>query len=409
MPIANVLPLNVYAGQDFYVPAFRLMIRGKDAEVRNNDVISVTYEDSLDKIDSFNLTVMNWDPEKRTFKYSDSHMFDPGQEVELFMGYYQNGNDELQSMLIGRITTLSPNFPAAGNSTLTVTGLNVFDRFRTSQMVYPFVQKTDTEIAQFLVQKISAELNKDASVSPKLKLRIDPADVTNNAGKKPNGAGEKPIDYLLVNNQYPILFLMERARRIGYELTLKPFKDVAPGLVTFGYGPTSAVKDPTYVLEWGKTLISLQPNLQMANQVSKVTVKGWDPTGKAKFEATITRAQLAAKSPGILNPSDLGVNDSGTAQKQEIVVDHPIQKQDEANSLAEKILTQICQRMVEAKGRTVGLPGLRAGVKVQIKGLGNRFSGPLGKEFSYLVTSTSHTIGDGGYTTDFTARMELTA
>ena len=400
MPTSDVLPLNVYAGQDFYVPAFRLMIRGQDAEVQNNDVISVTYEDSLDKIDSFSLTVMNWDPEKRTFKYSDAHTFDPGQEVELFMGYYHNGNDELQSMLIGTINTLSPNFPAAGGPTLTVSGPNLFDRFRKSQLTQPFIQKTDTEIAQFLVQQITKELNQDASVTPKIRLQIDPIDVIINAGT------EEPIEYLLVNNQYPILFLMERARRIGYELTLE---DVSKGLVTFGYGPTSGVKDPTYVLEWGKTLISLQPNLQMANQVSQVTVKGWNPTGKAKFEATFPPGQLSAKSSGIVNPSDLGVQDPGIAQKKEIVVDRPIQDQPEANRLAESIFVQIRQTLVEAKGKTIGLPGLRAGVKVQIKGLGTRFSGPQGgTPFSYLITSTTHTIGDGGYTTDFTARMELT-
>ena len=28
------------------------------------------------------------------------------------------------------------------------------------------------------------------------------------------------------------------------------------------------------------------------------------------------------------------------------------------------------------------------------------------KPFSYLVTATTHTMSDGGYTTDFTARME---
>jgi phage protein D len=398
MPAGDLLPLDVYVGQDFYVPAFRLMIRGQDAEVQNNDVMSVTYEDSLDKIDSFNLTVMNWDPEARTFKYSDAHTFDPGQEVQLFMGYYLNGNDNLQSMLIGRITTLSPNFPASGGPTLTVTGLNLFDRFRTAQMTQPFIKSTDTQIAQVLVQKITQDLNKDASVMPKIQLQIDPNDVTNNKST------EVPIDYLLINNQYPIVFLMERARRIGYELTLE---DISSGIVTFGYGPTSAVKDPTYVLEWGKTLISLQPNLQMTNQVSQVTVKGWNPSGKTKFEATITRAQLAAKSPGIVNPSDLGVNDPGMDQKQEIVVDRPIQSQAEANDLAQNTLLQIGQTLVEAKGKTIGLPDLRAGVKVQIKGLGARFSGPPGgTPFSYLVTSTTHTIGESGYTTDFTARME---
>jgi uncharacterized protein len=400
MAIGDALPLDVYSGQDFYVPAFRLMIHGQDAEVQNNDVISVTYQDSLDKIDSFNLTVMNWDPESRTFKYSDSHLFDPGQEVELFMGYYRNGSDELQSMLIGRITTLSPNFPQGSGATLTVTGLNLFDRFRTAQITKPFIKATDTQIAQALVQQITEDLNKDSSVIPKLKLQIDPDDIEINA------QFEDPLDYVLVNNQYPILFLMERARRIGYELTLE---DISSGVVTFGFGPTSAVTDPTYVLEWGKTLISLQPNLQMANQVSQVTVKGWDPTGKAKFETTITRAELAKKNSRIVNPSDLGVNDSAMAQKREIVVDRPIQSKAEANDLAKNILLQIGQTLVEAKGKTVGLPGLRAGAKVQIKGLGARFSGPPdGTPFSYLITSTTHTIGDGGYTTDFTARMEQT-
>jgi uncharacterized protein len=123
----------------------------------------------------------------------------------------------------------------------------------------------------------------------------------------------------------------------------------------------------------------------------------------------VTRADLAKKNPRIVNPSDLGVTDPGMDQKQEIVVDRPIQSQAEANELAQNTLLQIGQTLVEAKGKTIGLPGLRAGVKVQIKGLGARFSGPPGKTpFSYLITSTTHTIGDGGYTTDFSARMEQT-
>ena len=55
--------------------------------------------------------------------------------------------------------------------------------------------------------------------------------------------------------------------------------------------------------------------------------------------------------------------------------------------------------LVEAKGKTIGVPDLRAGGKVKITNLG-RFSGV------YVVTSTTHTIGEGGYTTDFNARME---
>ena len=97
---------------------------------------------------------------------------------------------------------------------------------------------------------------------------------------------------------------------------------------------------------------------------------------------------------------DLHIDETGLAQKLEITVDHPIQGEEEAREIAQQRLLQIAQRTVEAKGKTIGLPNLRAGSKVEVKGLGTRFSG------MYLVTSTTHTMGDGGYTTDFSARME---
>jgi phage protein D len=56
--------------------------------------------------------------------------------------------------------------------------------------------------------------------------------------------------------------------------------------------------------------------------------------------------------------------------------------------------------MVEANGETVGLPELRAGRKVQIENLGERFSGV------YYVTESVHTIGGSGYKTTFKARRE---
>ena len=43
---------------------------------------------------------------------------------------------------------------------------------------------------------------------------------------------------------------------------------------------------------------------------------------------------------------------------------------------------------------------LRAGRPVYIRGLGRQFSG------RYLIIKTTHTIGSGGYTTQFDARME---
>jgi uncharacterized protein len=387
MAQAGVLPVDVFQGQDFYVPAFQIKVDNRDLPGGVvNDVMSVTYQDSLDNIDSFEMIVNNWDPEGLAFKYSDKNLFNPWKDIEVWMGYFQNGQDERRRMLIGEITTLTPNFPAAGVPTLTVRGLNLLHRFRTKQETRPFFGKKDTEIAEILVKEIAAEIKKK---SPQLKLRLDPEDVSRNLKR------EEKIPYLVMDNQFPIRFLMERSRDLGYELSMEEAPKGARE-VTLHFRPSSDVKRNTYILEWGKSLISFQPTLQVANQVAELTVRGWNPQTKKPIKVTVKRSEIK----GIVTPSELGVTEPELAKKLEIVVDRPIQNQAEAKLLATNRLRQIGELLVEAKGKTLGVPDLRAGVKVQIRNLGERFSG------TYLVTSTTHSIGDGGYTTDFTARKE---
>src|SRR4029077_11644206 len=118
---------------------------------------------------------------------------------------------------------------------------------------------------------------------------------------------------------------------------------------------------------------------------------------------TATRADIADK--GVLRPSDALVTEPTLAAKHEMIVGYPTSNKQEAKELAKNVLRGIAADMIVAKGKTVGLPALRAGTKVQILGLGLRFSGPQAPR-SYVVPDTTHTFGDGGYTTEFTARME---
>jgi phage protein D len=388
MEAPDVLPVDVYKGQDFYVPAFVVKVGEKKDLTETNDVLSITYSDSLTEIDSFDMTISNWDPDTRAFKYSDQSIFNPWKNVELQMGYLGNGRikDELQRMLTGEITTLSTNFPASGGPTLTVRALNLIHRFRLEQETHPFFGQTDTEIAKFLVGRIAEQIR---TTSPGMKLDLDPKDIEAN---KPR---EEPFrhEFLLMNNQYPIVFMMERARRIGYELTIDYTKDQHQ--VIFHFRPSSQVVRRTYILEWGISLISFQPTLRTADQVSKVTVRGWDQKAKKPIAETATRKDVEDEK--VVAPDMLGVKEPPLAQ--EVTVDRPIASKEEAKKYAIDILRQKAAELITAKGKTIGVPDLRAGVKVQIKGLG-RFSG------IYVVTDTTHTIGDGGYTTDFGARME---
>ena len=124
----------------------------------------------------------------------------------------------------------------------------------------------------------------------------------------------------------------------------------------------------------------------------------WNREQKKKFEGTATLADLQAE--GIIDPAaDLKTNAGPQSKRTEIVTDQVVQSDAEAAQLAKSRLRVIAQSVVSGRGRTIGLPDLRQGTKLQMKGLG-RFDG------NYVVEQTTHSIGDGGYTTDFTARME---
>jgi phage protein D len=389
---ASLLPVKPYTGADFYVPSFQLFIRQKEFQLLR-DVISVSYTDSLSEVDSFDMTVNNWNPneggKQGEFKYSDGPDLDPWQDVELWMGYYRNGKFDRRRMLTGEITTSTVAFPSGGASTLTVRGLNLLHRFRTEQMSRPFLNKKDSDIAKELVGEIDQQIRKNV---PNMQIRMDEDE------RQINLRRESAVPYLAMHNTYPVLFLMQRSRDIGYDLSIDEAISGENRIVTFRYRPGELVRRPTYELEWGKTLISFAPTLQTAGQVNEVVVRGWDPKGKDKFEEKATRADLSNK--GVVQPDMIGVKESSLAQRVEITADRPVQTKQEAKDLAVNILKQLTQGLVEARGKTIGLPDLRAGCKIHVLGLGKRYSG------TYLVTSTTHSIGEAGYTTDFACRME---
>ena len=88
--------------------------------------------------------------------------------------------------------------------------------------------------------------------------------------------------------------------------------------------------------------------------------------------------------------------------REEIVVDRPMFSKRQADDAAMAILKDRQKEMVKASATCVGLPSLVAGTKVQIDGVGARFSGV------YFITATTHAFGDSGYTTRFEARRDGT-
>jgi phage protein D len=368
--MASTQAIPLYSGQDFYVPYFEVKLAGRAAgQDVVKDILSVSYKDNIREIDSFDITINNWDADKRAFKYSDSDLFDPGKELELKMGYY--GANRLRPMLKGQITSLRPSFPNNGGSTLTISGLNTLYKFRTQQESHSYENLTDTQIAKQIGSRLQIDVEGEER-------------------------GEETLKYLIQDNQYDIIFLMSRARRIGYDLFID--ESGAGGKSVLKFKRSTDVRRLTYRLSYGKSLNEFQPELTTANQVGKVTVRGWDALQKKKIEYTATRDQLITKGVGAKGGQSK--IDQSFKDKAEIVATKPVESQAEAELLAKQILEGIAKEMVKGTGSIVGLPDIRAGVALEIDGLGERFSG------RYFVIATNHTIGDGGYTTQFECRRE---
>lgn len=370
----------------FYVSQFQVSIAGKTLEDGLlRDVMQVTYRDSVEEIDSFELVVNNWDAGARLPqpKYEppsqpkNDGVFDPGQRLELRMGYMK----EMTLMLTGEITTLEPTFPESGAPTLSVRGLNVLHALRIEQHTEHWENQRDSDIAADLgnrpLQQGQAGLG--------IKVKTDPA---------PDETGET---FVMMHNQYDIVFLLERARRHGYELVLNEVSETNPERSLY-FGPSKTKRAaPTYRLIWGKTLSSFKPKLSTARQVSEVTVRGWDRQNNKVIEETASWKDLVPAGP---EQQRLQLISQAFDNRKEIITDQPVRTKAEAKQKATDILTRQLREMVTASATCVGLPDLRAGCKVQVEGLGPRYSG------IYYVTSTVHTIGETGYRTQFECRRD---
>lgn len=367
--------IPISEGQDFYVPYFEVRLRGGRALGADvvRDITQVSYQDDIGSIDSFEITINNWDADTRDFKYVDTDLFDPGKELELWLGY-RGGRQGLQRMITGEITSLRPTFPASGQPTLAISGLNLLHRFRSKQRSAAYENRTDSEIARDIAGQLDVP------------LRTDPA----------AEATEERFEYLFQDNEYDILFLLGRARRIGYDLFVEEGDE--PGSHRLYFGPSTRMERPTYGLDYGRSLVQFQPNLSTANQVGKVTVKGWDATKKEPITYTATRSELATR--GIGQGSGSQAVENAVQSREEVIADRPVHTPEEARTLAVQTLERIAKELVTGTAAVVGLPDLRAGSVVHLGGLGERFSG------RYFVTTTTHAIGDSGYSTQFGCRRE---
>ena len=228
-------------------------------------------------------------------------------------------------------------------------------------------------------------------------------------------------------NQDDASFLMERAKRIDYDCYVT--SDVATGRQTLHFGPPVDGRNGTPVrlfrLAYGPglaaeqqraadaaaasgtaasaaggpllpNLIEFTPTLTAAAQVSRLTVRGWDPRTKTSIDATATAGNLpSGRGGGLTGP---GAATEALGAREDTVIDAPVASVEEARELAAALLRERAYQFITGTGRIAGLPQLRVRDVLEIHGIGLRFSG------NYYVTRVEHTLSASGFFTGFRAR-----
>lgn len=405
MTLGDAIPIHSEE-ESFYAPAFLLEVERGTAASSNGkplppaivrDVMEIKYEDALDRVDGFTITVNNWDAEQRRPTYfcrregeapspQEGEVFEPGRRLRLFMGY----QGALRLMMTGYVTSVDVQFPETGPSRLTVSGLNVLDQLRLKEFSWSWPEDGAASVTDSAIARSLARPADDAAGKPGLGI---PVEIDAAAA-----AREADLTHVFMNNQHPIDFLLQRARLRGYEVLLgqrEVVKQAQKQLEQYIYfGPTSSVRQVTYKLEWGKSLASFHPIYGGAGQLLAVTVCGWDRKAKKRIEVRKTVDDLEKK------PKPEALAFVRALKRERVITDSPVNTVAEAERLALATLEANGQQLIECNGSTVGLPDLRSGRMIEIAGTGRLF------DLRYVVTSTTHVLNDSGYRTNFTARWQ---
>jgi phage protein D len=261
---------------------------------------------------------------------------------------------------------LEPEFASGAVPTVTVRGYDGRNRLLRGRKTRSFIQLKDSEIA--------SQIASDHGLS---------ADATDTG---------VTFDYILQHNQSDLHFLLERARRIGYEVIVAD--------KTLQFRPRPAAESPALTLTL-EDLLEFHPRLTTMGQISQLSIRGWSVKDKAAVVANAEAGGPLASMGG--STSGPAAAESAFGAAATATVDLGVSDHAEADGIARGRLNEIALGYITAEGVCAGRTDLRSGSVVEITGLGKRFSG------RYYVTATRHSYRpDRGYRTEFTARRNTT-
>ncbi len=353
MPVAN--PDNPL------VADFDVIINGAPLPVEAAAYVAgVSVDESIDLPSMFTLEMIGSDAQEQTIPWiDDQKLFAIGNVIEIKLGYV----DDLETLLIGEITALEPEFVFNRLPGLTVRGYDRRHRLQRGRKTRTFVQQKDSDIA---------------------------AQIASEAGLTAQAEDSGTVhDYVLQANQTDLEFLHERASRIQYEVIVED--------KTLSFRPVANAQGEVLTLTMDDDLLEFYPRLSSLGQVSEVTVRSWSSKDKKELISQAKAGDEVSTMGGQQSGAALVEGAFGAAIEQWST--YPVATQAEADQMARARLNDRVLELISGEGACWGRTDVRSGKVIKIDGLGQRFSG------QYYVTGVIHRYSSqGGYETHFTVR-----
>jgi hypothetical protein len=353
---------------DFYVPAFSVKVGGKDL-VRDHflTVPNVEVDLKLKAAGNFHFTVANaFDLERREFVAGEMDqmidlldLFKFGRSVEIRIGY--GSPKGLPLVMSGLVTEISTSF-SDGAPQLRVTGFDQLYRLGKSNEPRSWENKRDSEVVSELARTKSIRTDS---------VRTEP---------------EKPR--IEKGQETDLSFIEKLAKRNSATFYMRGD--------TLRFGPRNNDKDGVMLLEWGKGLLSFDPEANLAEQVSDVQVFGWSPQQARPIRGRSQDGEETGREGGRRSGGEHVAEALGAPVV--LHVRQPVRSQGEADRRARALLEERAEKFIKGRGECIGLPEILPDTNVGMTGIGRLFSRV------YYVEQATHSIGPNGYRTKFQVR-----
>nr|WP_315249584.1 hypothetical protein [uncultured Duganella sp.] len=295
-----------------------------------------------------------------------------GAEIEVCIGY--GDASTTPTAMLGQVAAIETCFPETGAPELIVSGYDHGYPLKLGKNSDSWKNRKDSEV----VQLIAGFHHLDTVID-------------DTAERPPQTEQNQLSDWD---------FLKTLAERNGdkdqhFELYVEP--GGAGKIPTLHFGLPRTGSAPVATLKWGAGLLSFRPVANLAGQVSKVEVYGWDVNNKQPIVGRAS-AEDGANAQGKRIARHLGALVQASDRQPTLRTRQPVFTQAEADKRAKAALGDLTKTFLTGEGECVGLPELRPDRTVELTNLGVAFSQ------CYYIEQAAHRIDSGGYRTRFKVR-----